>query len=145
MFHTDACRKRVAENETGHAGDRTRRAKQGEMGFTEREVGETDQKKKEVLQVVADKESGKRLRVAEDERLFPLLTGRTTDGFQRERREENVGRQKTRQTTAVMRISRKGLRSVEASRIKKIRVAFGWLPVEKLRGPSGRRGRRDYG
>ena len=46
------------------------------MGFTERTVGETDQKKKEVIQGVADKGSGKRLRAAEDERLIPLLTGR---------------------------------------------------------------------
>ena len=79
MFHTDASRKRVAEeNETGHAGHRTRRAKQGEMGFTEQAVGETDHKKKEVIQGVADKESGKRLRVVEDGRLFPLLTGRSS-------------------------------------------------------------------
>ena len=79
MFDTDVCRRRVAEeHETGHTGDRTRRAKQGEMGFTERAVGETDQKKKEVIQGVADKESGKRLRAAEGERLFPLLTGRSS-------------------------------------------------------------------
>ena len=162
MFHTDVCRKRVTEeNETDHAEDRTRRTKQGEMHFTERTVGETDQKQKEVLQGVADKESGKRLRVAEDERLlsvederlFPLLTGRSSysdsDGSgripERERREKNNGRQKIRQTTAVIRIFRKRLRSVGASRRKKTRIAFECLSVEKLRGSSGRWGRRDYG
>ena len=157
MFHTDVYGKLPPppeENETGHTGDRTRRTKQGEMDFTERTVGETDQKKKEVLQGVTDKESGKRLRVAEDERLFPLederlfllLTGRSSYSDsddvgripERDRREENNGRQKICQTTAVIRISRKGLRSVGASRRKKTRIAFECLSVEKLRGSSTR-------